>query len=76
MAVGPELRGRAVAKAPFDVACTWATRHGIARTGLHTAAPATHLVAMYARWGFEQVDNVRFPGKRYDSVVTTRNVTD
>lgn len=76
VAVGPELRGRAVARTLFDLACAWATKHGITRIGLDTAAPATHLVAMYTRWGFEHVDNVRFPGKRYDSVVMTRDVMD
>jgi GNAT superfamily N-acetyltransferase len=75
VAVGPELRGRAVAKTLLDVACAWAMRNGITRIGLDTAAPAEHLVAMYARWGFEHVDDVRLPGKRYDSIVMTRNVT-
>ncbi|WP_433954035.1 GNAT family N-acetyltransferase [Curtobacterium flaccumfaciens] len=75
VAVGPELRGRAVARTLFDVACAWAASNGITRIGLDTAAPAEHLVAMYARWGFEHVDDVRFPGKRYGSIVMTRSVT-
>lgn len=75
VAVGPELRGRAVAKTLFELACSWAEGHGITTIGLDTAAPAEHLAAMYARWGFEHVDTVRFPGKRYDSVVMTRSVT-
>lgn len=74
VAVGPELRGRAVAKTLFEVALAWATDQGITTIGLDTAAPAEHLVAMYARWGFERTDTVRFPGKRYDSVVMTRSV--
>jgi GNAT superfamily N-acetyltransferase len=74
VAVGPELRGRAVAKSLFEVACAWALRHGFTTIGLDTAAPAGQLVAMYARWGFEQVDTVRFPGKSYDSVVMTRRL--
>ncbi len=74
VAVGPELRGRAVAKTLFDVACDWATHEGIRRVGLDTAAPADHLIAMYSRWGFERVDDVHFPGKSYDSVVMTREL--
>lgn len=74
VAVGPELRGRAVAKTLFDVACAWAINHGIRTVGLDTAAPAEHLVAMYTRWGFEHVDDVHFPGKTYDSVVMTREL--
>ena len=74
VAVGPELRGRAVAKTLFDVACTWAISHGITRIGLDTAAPAEHLVAMYTRWGFEHVDDVHLPGKSYDSAVMIRDL--
>ncbi|WP_134196112.1 class I SAM-dependent methyltransferase [Curtobacterium sp. PhB25] len=64
--------GLSVAKALFDVAAEWAGRHGISTIGLDTAAPAAHLVTMYTRWGFAHVDNVRFPGKSYSSVVMTR----
>lgn len=76
VAVGPELRGRAVAKTLFDVARAWAITHGITRIGLDTAAPAEHLIAMYTRWGFEHVDDVHFPGKNYDSAVLTQELTD
>jgi len=72
VAVGPQLRGRAVARTLFDVACEWAVGEGITTIGLDTAAPAEHLVTMYSRWGFEHVDDVHFPGKSYDSVVMTR----
>jgi GNAT superfamily N-acetyltransferase len=75
VAVGPELRGRAVAKTLFDVARVWAKKKGIRRIGLDTAAPAEHLVTMYQRWGFEHVDDVQFPGKRYDSAVMTLDLT-
>lgn len=51
VAVAAELRGRSVARALFDVAAEWASRHGIATIGLDTAAPAEHLVTMYTRWG-------------------------
>jgi GNAT superfamily N-acetyltransferase len=74
VAVGPELRGRSVARTLFDVVCEWAITHGIATIGLDTAAPAEHLVTMYTRWGFAHVDDVQFAGKNYDSVVMTRGV--
>ncbi|WIE80210.1 GNAT family N-acetyltransferase [Curtobacterium sp. MCSS17_016] len=74
VAVGPELRGRAVAKTLFDAACAWAISHGITRIGLDTAASAEHLIAMYTRWGFAHVDDIHFPGKNYDSAVMTRDL--
>jgi len=71
IAVGPELRGRAVARTLFAAACDWALSEGTKTVGLDTAAPAQHLVDMYSRWGFEHRDTVRFPGKTYDSIVMT-----
>ena len=76
VAVGPELRGRAVAKTLFDAAYALGISHGITRIGLDTAASAEHLIAMYTRWGFEHVDDVHFPGKTYDSAVMTRDLPD
>ncbi|MFL0359387.1 GNAT family N-acetyltransferase [Curtobacterium flaccumfaciens] len=75
VAVGPELRGRAVAKTLFDVARAWAKSEGITRIGLDTAAPAQHLVTMYGTWGFENVDDAHFPGKSYDNAVMTQDLS-
>ncbi|PYI69765.1 hypothetical protein CVV68_01255 [Arthrobacter livingstonensis] len=75
VAVAPELRGRAVAKVLYAVACDWARAEGITTVGLDTAAPAEHLVAMYSRWGFKHVDEVHFPGKNYDSIVMTKRLS-
>lgn len=75
VAVGPELRGRAVARTLFDIARAWAESEGITRIGLDTAAPAAHLVRMYGRWGFEHLDDVHFSGKSYDSAVMTQDLS-
>jgi len=69
IAVGPELRGRGVAKVLFDAACVWARASGVTSVGLDTAVPAEHLAAMYARWGFVPIEVIHFEGKAYDSVV-------
>jgi GNAT superfamily N-acetyltransferase len=76
IAVGPELRGRAVARILFDVACVWAISEGITTVGLDTAAPAKHLAAMYSRWGFKHVDDVQFAGKTYESVVMIKQLSE
>lgn len=76
VAVGRELRGRAVAKVLFGVACEWAGSEGITTVGLDTAEPAEHLATMYAQWGFKHVDDVHFPGKTYDSVVMTKQLSE
>ena len=75
VAVGPELRGRSVSLVLFETAMSWAVGEGVETIGLDTAAPATHLRTLYARWGFDEVDAVQFPGKSYASIVMTRGVS-
>lgn len=74
VAVAKSLRGRNVARQLFDVASAWAIDNGITSIGLDTAVPATHLAAMYSRWGFEPVDTIHFEGKTYDSVVLVKQL--
>ena len=74
VAVGPELRGRSVSQVLFETAMSWAVDEGVETIGLDTAAPATHLRTLYARWGFDEVDAVQFPGKNYASIVMTRGI--
>lgn len=76
VAVRSSLRGRNVARELFDVACNWAQDAGLSSVGLDTAVPADHLVRMYERWGFHQVDLVHFEGKTYDSVVMVKALSE
>lgn len=69
IAVRESLRGRGVARTLYERACEWAAQNGVTSVGLDTAVPATHLVSMYERWGFQPEGFVRFPGKTYDSQV-------
>ena len=50
----------------------WAREQGVTSVGVDTAASATHLRTLYARWGFAEVDIIHWEGKVYDSIVMTR----
>ena len=68
-AVDPSLQGGGVGRRLLQRAEDWARDEGFAEVAMDTAEPATHLVAFYARLGYESVDTVQWPGKVYRSVV-------
>ncbi|HEY0186015.1 MAG TPA: GNAT family N-acetyltransferase [Cellulomonas sp.] len=74
LAVDPAHRGRGLARRLRDVGYAWCREQGCTSIGLDTAEPAEHLVRLYGAWGFVPVDQVRWPGKRYRSVVLARDV--
>lgn len=52
-AVAPEQKGKGFGKQIHDFALSYAARHGCTKMALHTAQPATALIAMYQSWGYE-----------------------
>lgn len=75
MAVDPTLRGTGLARHLWQLGRQWAADAGATSIGVDTAAPATHLVDIYRRWGFEHRVVVHWDGKTYDSVVMVRDPT-
>ena len=74
LAVRPAYRRRGLAESVRDVGYDWCRSQSATSIGLDTAEPATHLISLYARWGFQTVDHVQWPGKSYRSVVLTRSL--
>ncbi len=74
LAVDPSRQGLGVARSIFDVGLAWSRVHGAKVIGLDTAEPATHLVELYRRWGFEARGTIQWEGKTYRSVVMTREL--
>jgi GNAT superfamily N-acetyltransferase len=74
LAVEPSLQGKGIGRALIAACESWARESGFAELALDTAEPATHLVALYARLGFAQVDTVQWPGKCYRSVVMSKRL--
>ncbi|MDO5090940.1 MAG: GNAT family N-acetyltransferase [Cardiobacteriaceae bacterium] len=69
LAVCPQHRGQGLARQLWQTGKAWARAQGAHSIGLDTALPATHLIALYANWGFVQRDTIHWPGKTYDSAV-------
>lgn len=72
MGVHPHHRGQGLSSCLWATGQAWARAQGASSIGVDTAAPATHLRALYARWGFTEVDIIHWEGKVYDSIVMTR----
>lgn len=71
-AVEPALQRRGVGRALLAACEAWARREGFAELAMDTAEPATHLVALYTRLGWQPVGHVQWPGKVYRSVVLSK----
>lgn len=71
-AVEPAMRGQRLGERLFAACEDWARQQGHRAIALDTALPASHLRALYARWGFADVDEVQWDGKRYRSVVMVK----
>jgi GNAT superfamily N-acetyltransferase len=69
LAVDPTFRGRGLAGRLWVQGAAWARSAGASHVGLDTAVPATHLISLYSRWGFQGRETVRWPGKTYESTI-------
>jgi GNAT superfamily N-acetyltransferase len=72
LAVAPDRRRRGIAARLWALGRQWAREAGATSIGVDTAVPAAHLVRLYASWGFEHHEVVRWAGKTYDSAVMVR----
>jgi GNAT superfamily N-acetyltransferase len=73
-AVEPTLQGTGVGRALLELAAQRAAAAGYAELSCDTAAPATRLIEMYARWGFRRVGDVRWDAVNYPSVLLSRTL--
>jgi len=74
-AVLPEHQGRGVGSALLGRAEVLAQAEGYQELALDTAEPAGHLLEYYRRRGYRRVAAVSWPGKRYRSVVLSKEVS-
>ncbi|MDI9636815.1 GNAT family N-acetyltransferase [Kamptonema cortianum] len=73
-AVEPHLQGSGIGRQLLRLAEEEAARIGAKHIALDTAVPAAHLVEMYAEWGYVEVGLCQWPGKRYQSVVMSKEL--
>ena len=74
-AVDPQAQDSGLGKSLLQAAEAWALSQGFSELALDTAEPATHLIALYRKWGYEIVDHVQWPEKTYCSVVMSKQLS-
>ena len=74
-AVAPEYKGQGLGKQIHDFALAYAAERGCTRMALHTAQPATALIAMYRSWGYELAGTCDWrPHTNYLSVLMCKKI--
>lgn len=73
--VDPAWRGAGVGKALHDAAEAEARAWSVRALILDTAIPATHLIALYKKWGYRIIARHQWVGKTYESVVMRKELT-
>ena len=76
LGVDPEFQGKGLGTALLGFAESWARAHGYRELALDAAHPARHLLTFYKGRGYRIVESVRFPGKRYRSVILSKVVAE
>lgn len=67
--VEPDLKKSGIGKQLHDHVCEFALAHGCHSMALDTSDQATHLIALYERWGYRIVDTFKWNSVNYHSVV-------
>jgi len=75
-AVAPEYQNTGIGSALLAQAEQWAVENGFNWLALDTAEPVTGLIEFYERRGYHKVGTVRWPGKKYRSVVMKKSLND
>lgn len=73
-AVEPTRKGEGIGKRLFEAIEALARGKGAKELACDTAEPATHLVDMYRRWGFEIVERQDWSITNYVSVVMAKRL--
>jgi len=72
--VHPDFKGCGLGRRLHDEMCDYVRRQGGTIMALDTAAPATDLIAMYQRWGYQEVGRVQWEAVNYESVLMTKSL--
>jgi GNAT superfamily N-acetyltransferase len=73
-AVDPVFAGQGIGRILHQAAVDYALGQGARFLSLDTAAPATDLIATYARWGYAIVEHTHWGDTNYESVLMRRTL--
>jgi len=74
--VRPDCKGRGLGRQLHAAIIEHARSLGGKTMALDTAAPATHLIEMYRRWGYREVGRTKWPEVNYESVLMTKSLIE
>lgn len=74
-AVEPNLQGSGLGRRLYLTIEDHCRSNNVKTLALDTAETATHLIDLYARWGFEIVDHVQWDITNYRSVIMAKDLT-
>ena len=74
LAISPEYQRQGLASQLMDHIETRARHLGFTELALDTSENAKHLIELYARRGYRQVDHHQWPGKTYRSVIMSKQL--
>ena len=75
-AVDPDLRGQGIGSQLLTFAERRAWGQGAVEAAVDTAEGAAHLLNLYSKRGYRQVDHVQWEGKNYRSLVLSKALPD
>ncbi len=70
--VDPAVQGQGIGKQLLEKIERRAREKGYAELACDTAQPARHLIALYEKWGYRVVDEIRYEGKTYPSFILSK----
>jgi GNAT superfamily N-acetyltransferase len=74
--VDPTMRGKGIGRALHEKVLRFAKQNGGVAIALDTAAPAENLIALYSRWGYQEVARHRWDSTNYESVIMKKDLRD
>jgi predicted N-acetyltransferase YhbS len=73
-AVDPDLRGSGLGKRLYQTVEDHCRAKGVKTLALDTAETAVQLIALYEKWGFKAVDQVKWDVTNYKSVIMAKEL--
>lgn len=67
--VDPDFRGQGIGRMLHEHALRFAQSNGAVAMALDTALPAKHLIELYSKWGYREVERCKWDVVNYESVI-------
>lgn len=72
--VDPGFRGQGIGRVLHEHAVKFAQANGATAMALDTAVPAAHLISLYAKWGYREVERCQWNDTNYESVIMRKEL--